>query len=286
LLLCVSFNAPHLPNEAPADAIARYSKIPNPFRRTHAAMVSELDTAIGRVIDALAAEGMLENTLVWFMSDNGGLNPDALGGGLRDAMVRLQGWFGTPLPNRFLEFLRINALEGGSDNRPLRRGKGSAYEGGTRVPSLIYWRGTIAPGRVAGLVTVQDILPTLLGAAGHPVVSAKFDGANLWPMLTGAADVAPPDYVTHGQDGEAYYRFPWKLLELSSSEHELYNLAADPTELNDLAAQEPAIVADLSAALARFPRGPSVDLPLYEVVWDPDFFGGKEDREPWADRVK
>ena len=286
LLLDVSFNAPHLPNEAPADAIARYAQIENPYRRSHAAMVSELDTAIGRVMDALAAQGLLDDTLVWFMSDNGGLNPKALAGGLQDAMVRLQGWFGKPLPVKFLEFIRVNTLEGGSDNHPFRRGKNSIYEGGTRVPSLIYWRGTLAPGRVTEMVTVQDMLPTLLGAAGHPVVGGGFDGVDLWPMLTGAADVPAADYVTHAIDGEAYYRYPWKLLALSSGEPELYNLAEDPTEHTNVAAKEPAIVTDLSAALARFPRGPSIDLPLYKIVWDPDFFGGEEDREPWADRVQ
>lgn len=286
LLLVVSFNAPHLPNEAPAEAIARYAQIENPFRRSHAAMVSELDTAIGQVIDALDARGMLENTLVWFTSDNGGLNPDAIGGRLPAAMAKLQDWLGKPLPFQFLEFLRTNTLEGGSDNRPFRRGKGSVYEGGTRVPSLIYWRGTLAPRHVAEMVTVQDMLPSLLGAAGHSAAGAGFDGVDMWPMLTGRTEVPAPDYVTHALEGEAYYRFPWKLVALGSGEPELYDLAADPTERTNLAVQQPAVVADLSAALARFPHAESIDLPLYRIVLDPDFFGGEEDREPWADRVQ
>jgi len=286
MLLYASFNAPHLPNEAPPGAIARYSHIDNPYRRVHAAMVSEMDAAIGRLVDALKAEGMLDSTLIWFMSDNGGLNPDAVEPPLRNMSKRLEGWFGKPLPLTILEFIRTNALDGGADNRPYRKGKQSVYEGGARVPSLIYWRGHLTPRHTLKMVTAQDVLPTLLGAAGLKGPAAEYDGADQWPSIE-RDDAAPtPDYVTQGRDGVAFYRFPWKLLELASGDVELYQVDEDPMEQVDRAAAEPSVVEALSKALDAFPRGERVNLPLWKILWDPDFFGGEEDREPWADRVK
>ena len=111
------------------------------------------------------AQGMLENTLVWFMSDNGGLNPASNLAGLVNWSRRLVDWFGKPLPFTVLEFLRTNALDGGSDNTPYRKGKNSIYEGGARVPSVLYWKGQISPTRSTQMVTVQDVLPTILSAA-------------------------------------------------------------------------------------------------------------------------
>ena len=286
MLLYASFNAPHLPNEAPPEAITRYQHIANLHRRAHAAMVSELDAAIGRLVDALDEEDMLEDTLVWFMSDNGGLNPAAVPEGLRKLSTWLESWLGKPLPVTLLEFIRTNALEGGSDNHPFRKGKQSVYEGGVRVPSYIYWRGHATPRRLSKMVTVQDVLPTLLSAAGLADANTQYDGADQWPLISMSADVATPYYTTQARDGEACYRFPWKLISLGSGEVELYQIGEDPTEQVDRAADEPGVVAELTNALGAFPRGESINLPLYRVVWDPDFFGGEEDREPWADTVK
>jgi arylsulfatase A-like enzyme len=284
MFLYASFNAPHLPNEAPPEAIARYSHIGNPYRRIHAAMVSELDAAIGRLVDALKAERMLEDTLIWFMSDNGGLNPGAVEPALRNMSKRLEGWFGKPLPLTALEFVRTNSLEGGADNRPYRKGKQSVYEGGVRVPSLIHWQNRVAPRRISKMVTAQDVLPTLLGATGLKD-TAEYDGADQWPSMERDAAAPTPDYVTQGLDGVAFYRFPWKLVRLGSDQVELYQVDEDPTERVDRAAAEPSVVEELANALSAFPRGTSINRPLWKLVWDPDFFGGEEDREPWADTV-
>ena len=285
MLLYVSFNAPHLPNEAPPEAIEPYDHIDNPYRRVHASMVSELDTAIGRLVDALEAEKMLDSTLLWFMSDNGGLNPDAIEPPLRNMSKRLEGWFGKPLPLTVLEFIRTNTLEGGADNRPYRKGKQSVYEGGVRVPSVVSWRGHVAPRRTLKMVTAQDVLPTLLGAAGLKGRVAEYDGADQWPSIERDAAAPTPDYVTQGRDGVAFYRFPWKLVQLRSDEVELYQIDKDPTEQVDRAAAGPSVVEALSNALSAFPRGESINRPLWKILWDPDFFGGEEDREPWADTV-
>ena len=88
------------------------------------------------------------------------------------------------------------------------------------------------------------------------------------------------------QDGEAYYRDRWKLIDRSSGEVELYDLEADPTEARDVAAAEPALVAELSAALAAFPRGQNVALPLWRIILDTDEFGGEETGPPMAERVR
>jgi arylsulfatase A-like enzyme len=286
MLLYVSFNAPHLPNEAPPEAIAPYSHIGNPHRRVHAAMVSELDAAIGRVLDALGERGLPNGTLVWFMSDNGGLNPTAFEPGLRKFFQRLESWFGKPLPLTALEFVRTNSLEGGADNRPYRKGKQTVYEGGARVPSVIHWPGHLTPRRTTEMVTVQDVLPTLLAAAGLEDRAANYDGVNRWPTIASDTPGPVPDYVTQARDGEAFYRFPWKLVALSSGELELYRIDDDPTEQLDLAAAQPSVIEELAAALESYPRGESVNLPLWKILPDIDFFGGEEDREPWADIVE
>ena len=228
---------------------------------------------------------MLDSTLIWFMSDNGGLNPEALEPGLRKMSKRLEGWFGKPLPLTALEFVRTNSLEGGADNRPYRKGKQSVYEGGVRVPSLIYWRGHVTPRRISKMVTVQDVLPTLLGAAGLKGGAAEHDGADQWPSIERDAAGPTPDYVTQARDGVAFYRYPWKLIQRGPDEVELYQIEEDPTERIDRAAEQPAVVETLLNALDAFPGGESINLPLWKLLWDPDFFGGEEDREPWADIV-
>lgn len=281
VFLLASFNAPHLPNEAPGDALERYGHIDDPLRRAHAAMVSELDAALGRIVDTLAAEGM-DNTLLWFMSDNGGLHPHEGQEPLLALSRRLESWFGRPLPVRALEFMRVNTLEGGSDNRPLRRGKGSVYEGGVRVPSFVYWPGRLEPRAIAQFLTVQDVTPTLLRVAGVDT-DALFDGVDQWPLLHAGRPTPAVDYVTTGQDGEALYRWPWKLLARADGRTELYNLADDPVEAVDKAPAQAARVDSMRAALRDYPRAAPVHVPLWRVILDPDFFGGDEDRPPWSE---
>ncbi|MEM7098562.1 MAG: arylsulfatase [Pseudomonadota bacterium] len=281
--LFASFNAPHLPNEAPAPAISEYAHIDNPFRRIHAAMVTELDRSVGQIIQALKAEGEYENTLIWFMSDNGGLNREASLGPV-SLSENLQGMFGKPLPIKILEFIRTNTLDGGSDNTPLRYGKGSVYEGGTRVPSFTHWPGQLPAHRTDEFVTAQDVLPTILNliGAGYP---DELDGSSRRSALLNQPSSAPNDYVTISQYGDqAYYRWPWKLISMGDRV-ELYNLIDDPLETKSLADQETHLVEDLKNQLDTIPRAPSLHIPLYKVLWDPDFFGGKEDRPPWAERT-
>lgn len=289
MFLYAAFNAPHLPNEAPEENIAQYAHIDDPNRRVHAAMVSELDAAIGQLMATLDEQGMLENTLVWFMSDNGGLNPAANSEAMVRWSRRLEDWFGRPLPFTLLEFVRTNALDGGSDNTPLRKGKKSIYEGGARVPSVIYWKGGVSPSLSSQMVTVRDVLPTLLEAVSVPggdgsIESvADFHGANQWLSMISGVPKQAPDYLINAADGEALYRYPWKLLALKSGDIELYRLDNDPTESVDLSTAQPEKMAELQQALDEYPRGESVHVPLWRSMMDIDFFGGEEDRAPWSE---
>ncbi|MEM1195949.1 MAG: arylsulfatase [Pseudomonadota bacterium] len=289
LFLYAAFGAPHLPNEAPEEALSAYGDIDDPNRRAHAAMVSELDAAIGRIHAALAQQGLDESTVIWFLSDNGGLYPSNPARHLPDFLIGpvAANLLSIKMTPRFLKFVATNLRDGGSDNRPFAGGKQSVAEGGVRVPSFVRWPGRFAPQRYNHMVTVQDVAPTLTAIAGAPVGEDHFDGRNVWSALRTNTPAAVKDYIVATRtpnQSDALYRYPHKLIEDARGQR-LYNLEDDPLETRDLAGSEPEIVARLSTALAEFPRGENVAIPLQEVVDDPDFFGGKEDREPWAEQA-
>lgn len=287
----LSYTAPHLPNEAPEARIQRYGGIDNPHRQVHAAMVEIMDDGIGEILAELERQGISGDTVIWFMSDNGGLVPEVEAHpGIYGVLQQLSEWFEPPWSIAALEFLRSNFMEGGSDNGSFRQGKGSVYEGGVRVPSVVAWPGTLQPGTVAERARVYDVLPTLLDFAGIDAVQSPMplDGVSLRGSLLGLGPVAAGDYATQGMDGSrAYYQGAWKLLLSSSGDAALYNLEDDPTEQQDLAAEQPERVAALSERLARFPRGEVVhETSVLEILLDPDAFGGVEDRPPWVEMVR
>jgi arylsulfatase A-like enzyme len=172
--------------------------------------------------------------------------------------------------------------DGGSDNSPLPKGKGSVAEGGSRVPAAIWWPGRLEEGRHDGFITVSDVLPTILDAIGATdTIPDDLDGRTQWRALLGQAETETPDYVTSGLEGLALYRPPWKLIDPDAPR--LYHIYDDPFEERDLAAERPEIVAALVAEARTWPRGPALDRSMLEIFWDPDSFGGIEDRNPWAD---
>jgi arylsulfatase A-like enzyme len=290
LMLYAAFGAPHLPNEAPEAAIAQYAGIKNPHRRVHAAMVTQLDLAIGRLVATLKSEGMLDNTIIWFMSDNGGLiaSPPPSFTVLGQQIAKMEAAAGTKLTPRFMEFLRVNNSEGGSDNLPLKGAKATVYEGGARVPSFVYWQGKLSPQTSSQMITAQDVLPTLMQGAGLKVPS-RLDGRSMWPAISKAKTLPVSDYVIQASKGlaqdEAYYRYPWKLVRIDGAPEALYNVELDPSEKTDLSQSHLELVKSLSNALTAFPRGTTVQVSMKQAILDPDFFGGKEDRAPWADTV-
>lgn len=178
-LLYVAWNAPHTPLQAPEEYLEQYRHIDDQVRRTYAAMVTHVDDSVASLIGVLDQEGLRESTLVIFLSDNGGFIP------------------------------------GGADNGPLRGGKGSEHEGGTRVPGLVSWPGTIEPGIVSQQVSALDWLPTLIAAAGIDAEAGKpFDGFDMWPALTEGKRVERGDLVLSSRFGRALFRGPWKYLEV------------------------------------------------------------------------
>ena len=287
IFLYVAFGAPHLPNEAPEETVDTYAGIGDKNRRLHAAMVTEMDMAIGEIEAALIEQGMIDNTLIWFMSDNGGMTPKWMAK-LPEPLLRngVESRFNIKSNETFLRFVRTNFRDGGSDNRPFAGGKQSVSEGGVRVPSFLYWPGEIDPAQYNYMATVQDVLPTLLEISQIPS-QTNTDGGSLWAGLQNNAPAPDRDYIVHASQDEwadAIYRYPYKLAK-KGDEFRLFNVETDPLETNNIASEFPEIVTKLSNALSNFPRAESIGLDMQTIVDDPDYFGGKEDREPWAEQA-
>lgn len=229
-LAYLAFNAVHSPLEATEKYESRFAHIADPKRRHFAAMLSALDDGVGRVLATLRAHGLEENTLIFFLSDNGGPTAQITSG-----------------------------------NGPLRGFKAQTWEGGIRVPFTVQWKDHLPAGRVEDEPVIQlDILPTALAAAGVPVQEEwKIDGVNLLPLLSGQQADLPdrPLFWRFGPQLAVRYG-DWKLVkavdraELTRIEGpepatlegaQLYNLATDIGETTNLAAQEPAKVRELAA---------------------------------------
>ncbi|REK11930.1 MAG: sulfatase [Planctomycetota bacterium] len=211
--LYLPFNATHGPLEAPPKYLKRFADIENKKRRTFAAMLAAMDDAVGTVLDALKKNQLEENTLVFFIGDNGG-------------------------PTRQIT----------SRNDPLRGFKGQVWEGGIRVPFMMQWPGHLPAGKVVHTpVIALDILPTAVAAAGGSVSGGKpIDGVDLLPYLTGEKTGQPHDalYWRFGPQW-AIRRGDYKLLQTREPGLKLYNLAGDISEQQDLAGEHPDIVAKL-----------------------------------------
>ena len=158
--LYVPFNLPHYPYQPDADYMEKYSHLPEP-RRPYAAMVSTVDRRIGRIMDKLDELELRENTLVFYMSDNGHSTEDAWN------------W----------DF-RYGAYGGGGYTGQWRGAKGSFLEGGIRVPAIISMPGTIPEGEVRDqAVSNMDLFPTIVEMCGLKAPERKLDGQSLWPII-------------------------------------------------------------------------------------------------------
>jgi len=227
LYLYLTFNAPHTPYEAPQEYLDRYKNIGNRDRCAYAASITAMDDQIGRVIAALNQKGMRSNTVIFFQSDNGGT---------RNAMFAGEG--------------DMSKVVIPCDNGPYRNGKGSLYEGGTRVIALANWPGHIKPGIVVGgVIHVVDTYPTLIGlAAAHPRKNKPLDGMDMWPTISQGKASPRTEVVYNIEPFRAGVRQgDWKLIWRTPlpAVVELYNIAQDPSEKNNLAARNPDKVAEL-----------------------------------------
>ena len=225
--LYLTFNAPHTPYQAPQEYIDRYKNIADPTRRTYAGMVSSLDDEIGRVIDALDKTKLRENTLIIFHSDNGGTKNAMFAGVMAD----------------------MSKVKIPCDNGSYREGKGTLFEGGTRVCALANWPGRIKAGTVEGLVHAVDLYPTLAALAGASTAKCKpLDGVNVWDTIAEGKPSPRTEIVYNIEPFRGAVRQgDWKLIwrTMLPASVDLYNLTQDPSETNNLAATNPEKVAEL-----------------------------------------
>lgn len=213
--LYLPFNAQHAPLQAPQKYLDRFANIQDEKRRTFAAMLSAMDDAVGQVLEKIRQLGQEENTLVFFISDNGGPTESTT-----------------------------------SQNGPLRGFKMTTYEGGPRVPFLAQWKGKFRPGTTYEHPVLNlDVLPTLVAAAGGKVDPAwKLDGVDLVPYLDGKHVSKPHETIYWRYSPQWAIRHgDYKLVVARGGKQspELYNLAKDIGEQNDLASAQPEKVKEL-----------------------------------------
>ncbi len=211
--LFTSFNAPHWPLQAPSRYVARTPSIPDYYMRLHLAMMVAVDDAIGTILNELKAQGIENETLVIFTSDNG------------------------PQFGGFV--YKIN---------PFRWGKAFLYDGGTRVPLLMRWPGSIPAAKVvADTVSLVDLYPTILGAAG--ITPSATDGVDLVAHVN-ATNPPPPHPTLYWRESptRAIRDGNWKLIQSGTSLW-LYDLSVDKREQTNLATTNPTLVATLQQKL-------------------------------------
>ncbi len=253
--LYVAHHVPHFPLDEPDEWMSVYDDVllMHPSRKLFAASVTHMDDGIGKIVDALERTGKRENTLIIFVSDNGGQRS-------WHSETEYRGYYADK-PHTVL-----------GNNFPLRGWKGDLYEGGIRVPALINWPGQLEPGTIDMPIHITDWLPTICALTGcSQDLRPDLDGRNIWPVLTGQD---PPQanrpiyWKTRRQyavrDGD------WKLLvDLNSNTVELYDLGNDFRETRDLSAAHPEKVTNLMALLEKFMEGdrypavPKLDWSIY-----------------------
>ncbi|MCH2111283.1 MAG: sulfatase [Planctomycetes bacterium] len=231
--LFLSFNAPHTPLHAREDYLEEAKEeFKTKKRAINAAMTRSLDENVGKVLDALDSHDLTENTLVFFLNDNGGAMP-------------------------------YNA----SSNKPLRGAKGTCLEGGIRVPFVFQWPKEIYPGSVEERPVMSlDILPTVMRSVGAPLPDeASIDGVDLIPFLTGGwayQVMLPHEYMYWRLNWAAAIRAgDWKYVRTPSDEEWLFDLKGDPGETVDLASTHPKVFADLKSKLAVW------EASLAQPIW-------------------
>ena len=246
--LYLTFNAPHTPYQAPQEYIDRYKNIEDPTRRTYAGMVTCLDDEIGRVVDALDKKKLRDNTLIIFHSDNGGTTNKMFTGQMAD----------------------VSKLKLPCDNGSYRDGKGSLFEGGTRVCALANWPGHVKAETVDGLIHAVDIYPTLAALAGASTAKCKpLDGVNVWDTISEDKPSTRTEIIYNIEPFRGAVRQgDWKLIwrTLIPTSVDLYNLAEDPYEKNNVAAAYPDKVAEMQKRIEAAGKESAKPLALQYIL--------------------
>ena len=200
--LYLSFNAPHTPLQAPVEYMGEFSHIKDPIKRTYYAMIANLDENIGKVHNTLLETGLNENTLIFFISDNGGA-----------------------------EYTFT------TDNGKYKGGKITNLEGGLKVPFFMNWKNKLLPEHYENMVSSMDIFQTIAEVANIDLPNDReYDGVNLMPYLNGKNNLSPHEYLLWQRGfSKAIRSNDWKLcINEELQDTVLFNLKDDPFEFNDV----------------------------------------------------
>jgi arylsulfatase A-like enzyme len=225
-------NAVHTPMEAAEEDMKRFANHP---RQKLAAMTFALDRAVGKMVDALKKNGILENTMIVFLSDNGGAHNNQ------------------------------------SDNTPLKGFKGNKFEAGHRVPFFISWPKQLKPQKnFTGLTSSLDVYPTVLAAAGIKKPAAlQLDGVSLLPYLKSKVNGAPHEELVWRKDAEMAVRYKnYKLIHVRNFDDRLYDLKKDPGETTDIKQEKPAVYQMLKQKLKKWQADKIQPIWTEGAVWD------------------
>jgi arylsulfatase A-like enzyme len=233
----LAYNAVHAPAQAPEEEIRKYNT-GDPLRDTLMAMLKYLDQGVGEVVKTLKEEGLWDNTLFFFLTDNGGAKA-------------------------------MHAV-----NSPLRGFKQTNYEGGIRTPFIISWPAKLKGGRIINTpVICLDILPTVLAAAGIEEPKDKpFDGKNILPVISKKTKYLHENlyWSEGGESGEWAVRSgDWKLV-VHKDQKELFNLKKYPSETKDLSGMESDVVSRLTALYDKWLDEMAEPLKLRGKRWNPE----------------
>ncbi len=273
LFLYIAFNAPHTPIEAPFKNIESFAYLDNKKDQIYAANVNALDFEIGRILKTIEDEGILEETIILFFSDNGPVFDI-------DPIVKV---------------IAPNLINAKGSTAGLSGSKTSALEGGIRVPAVIWWKGVIEKFKSDQFFFVQDILPTLLSASGINISNnTKFDGKDKWKYLK-TNTITPPENAFIGSrvisDERALFNDEWKLYSSKpqlipiSASYKLFNIIKDPYEKNDLSEVEYEIFEKMKKTITSFKERDVVgDMnPAHAYLHGDDRQGGIVLGSPWLD---
>ncbi len=273
LFLYVAFNAPHTPIEAPLKNIESFAYLDDKKNQVYAANVNALDFEIGKILDAIEDEGILEETIVLFFSDNGPVFDI-------DPIVKV---------------IAPNLINAKGSTAGLNGSKTSALEGGIRVPAVIWWKGVIEKSKSDQFFFVQDILPTLLSASGISISNnMKFDGKDKWINLK-TNTIIPPENAFIGSrvisDERALFNGEWKLYSSEpqlipvSASYKLFNIIKDPYEKNDLSEVESEVFEKMKKIITSYEERDVVgDMnPAHAYLHGDDRQGGKVLGSPWLE---
>jgi arylsulfatase A-like enzyme len=263
-LLYFASLAPHAPYQAPKAMEDRYAEtIADPTRRTYAAMITSLDEQVGRVVAALDKQGLRENTLIVFSSDNGGPRSAVVASGAHSP------------EERAASGVKQESLP--ASNGELRGGKGSLHEGGVRVPTIVNWPAKLQPRVVDEPLHMVDIMPTAMVLAGAPAnpTDRPLDGVDLWATLaTGQGSTHDDILVNVEAFRGAVIKGQWKLVKIAllPGKTELFDLSTDPGEKHNVAEQNPEVVRELESRLIAYARQQK---PSEWMKAQPDYLGAQ-----------